>query len=376
MPVAKITYYDFSDLYYAGFFAEGFLRLQEKSEHDFCVSKSVPVEIADLELPTWINSRKPPSTSVFRYEDAGQNFLFCIDANDHNGHNPALPHTYPGYHIPLIERVKVYFKVNYKEDVIAANPLVSPYADRIVPIPLVYPVKVSKSRHFLPNLNPLSGHKWSLSAIKRRRRHLQQLLPLQEYRRLRQLPRDLDVFFLTTIYTSENHEEINAWRLAVLEAISAYSHLKTQIGFVSNDDNLPRPFARFQFKPLPFEEYMSHLARSKIGLYTRGTFGALSFKFGQYFALGKAVVGEPLLNNSQNMYAYDHFSEQFNYTEPAEIADRIAELVADPVQLRQLTESNIATFEQHFTPLAVAELILDRLAQKSALAIENHGLTR
>ena len=373
--MAKITYYDFSDLYYAGFFAQGFLHLQEQTAHDFRVAKNVPDEIDDLELPTWIAHRKPPSTAIFRYEDDGHNFLFCIDANDHNGHNPELPHSYPGYHIPLIERVKCYFKVNYNENVVLADPLIAPFANKIIPIPLVYPVRVSKPRQFLPNLIPFHGQKWSVSAIKRRRRHLKELLPLQEYRRLRQVPRDLDVFFLTTIYTSENHEEINAWRLAVLEAISAYSHLKTHIGFVSNSENLPPPFARFQHKPMPFEEYMSQLARSKIGLYTRGTFGALSFKFGQYFALGKAIVGEPLLNNRQNMYAYDHFSEQFNYTEPAEISGRIAEMVADSAELKQLSASNIATFEQHFTPIAVARQILDLLAQRLNISVESRGLS-
>ena len=75
-------------------------------------------------------------------------------------------------------------------------------------------------------------------------------------------------------------------------------------------------------------------------------------------------MGEPLVNNRQNLYAYDGFSEQFNYTDPKEMADAIAELAADPVKLQQLGDTNTETFETHFTPLAVVRQIMNRLEQE------------
>jgi hypothetical protein len=78
-------------------------------------------------------------------------------------------------------------------------------------------------------------------------------------------------------------------------------------------------------------------------------------------------VGEPLLNNQQNMYAYDNFYEQFSYVEPREIADRIAELTANPAKLQQLGETNTVTFENHFTPEAVVRKILNHIEQKQLL---------
>lgn len=360
----KITYYDFSNITYASFFLQGFLGLHERGVLEFKVSKRIPDELADMEFPTWITYRKPATTMVFRYEESGSDFLFCIDANDHNGLDPDLADSYPGYHMALIERVKFYFKINYNEEVFAVRPAVSPYAAKIIPTPVVFPLRLSKTRPFLPKITPFNGQRFPLGAARRRLRHMRELLPLDEYRRLRLLPRDIDVLFVTTIYIKEDHEEINAWRLALLEALSANPKLKTLIGFISHKDNIPKPFARFQVQPMPFDTYMSKLARSKVGLYTRGTFGALSFKFGQYFALGKPIVGEPLLNNRQNLYAYPEFKEQFRYTDPIELADRLAELVADPAKLQALGDTNTETFEKHFTPEAVLDNIMAYLTRK------------
>lgn len=361
--MATITYYDFSDLYYASFFVQGLLELHDQAEHTFRITKKIPEELKDLELPTWITFRKPPSTIVLRYEDDDHNFLFCIDANDLNGSEPDLLDIYPGYHFPLIERVRFYFKLNYNEEALDGIPAIAPFRHKILPVPIVYPLKVRQVRSLLPKLSPIGGKRWPQSAIKRRMKHLQRLLPLQEYRRLRQLPRDLDLFFITTIYTGHSHDEISAWRLEVLEAISSYSQLKTIIGFISNADDLPKSLARFQLQHMPFETYMANLARSKIGLYTRGTFGALSFKFGQYFALGKPIVGEPLLNNSPERYNYDRFADQFNFSDPKDIAARIADLAANPVELQEIRETNTATFEKYFTPEAVARQIIGQIGQ-------------
>jgi hypothetical protein len=361
--LAKITYYDFSHVDYGSFFVEGFLQLQNEGGHNFRVSKNIPDEIADLEITRWITYRKPPTTFVFRYEDPLSNFLFCVDANDHNGQDPHLADIYPGYHFPLIERIKFYFKINYHEETVLANPRLSSLAHKIIPLPLVYPVRPSQTRSLMPSITPLGKQRWPISVARHRLGRLHKLMPLQEYRQLREVPRDLDVFFMISLYMSKSHEEINARRLALLEAISGYTNLKTVIGFVTNDE-LPAPFARFQLQPMPFDEYMATLARSRIGLYTRGTFGALSFKFGQYFALGKPIVGEPLLNNRQNMYGYDHFSEQFNYSEPEAIAAKIAELAADPHRLQELKAANTATFEEHFTPLAVVRQLMRHISQK------------
>ena len=73
------------------------------------------------------------------------------------------------------------------------------------------------------------------------------------------------------------------------------------------------------------------------------------------------------------MYAYDSFSEQFNYEEPKEMADRIAELIADPVILQHLRETNTATFEKQFTPEAVVRQIIKRIEQDILLQKQSVG---
>ena len=46
---------------------------------------------------------------------------------------------------------------------------------------------------------------------------------------------------------------------------------------------------------------------------------------------------------------------------PGEIADRIANLAANPDKLQQLRDANTSTFEEHFTPNAVTRQLMGYL---------------
>jgi hypothetical protein len=112
---------------------------------------------------------------------------------------------------------------------------------------------------------------------------------------------------------------------------------------------------------MPYETYLSTLARARIAIYVRGSFGCLSTKFGELMAMGKAIVGETLLNNRDNMLAYDSFAEQFAYDDPRDMVERIVDLLGRPDELARLEQANTRTYEAHFTPGALVAGLLDQL---------------
>jgi glycosyltransferase involved in cell wall biosynthesis len=84
----------------------------------------------------------------------------------------------------------------------------------------------------------------------------------------------------------------------------------------------------------------------------------VSFKLGQYFALGKAVVGQKVINNSSSFYAHPDFERQFAFEEPQDIAAKAEELLNQPEELERLSESNRNRYDLQWTPSAIANEIL------------------
>lgn len=276
--LVKITYYDFSYIGDAGFHILGFQRTENELGHRFSVSKKPPPELIDFDIPSWIHLKRPASIMIFRYEGQGQNFLFCIDSGDYNGSFPE----YPGYYLELLEKVNFYFKVNYLKDVIDKDPHLAALAHKIIPLPLTFGLKPDNSKLFLPKILPGGGVHWSLEASKRRIRFLKDLLTLEDFEKMSRIPRDIDVFFVSILYRNPELEEMNAFRLALVEHLSKQKSLNMVIGFVSNKDDLPEPYASFKLPRMDLETYMNQLARSKIGVYVRGTWDANSYKFGSF----------------------------------------------------------------------------------------------
>jgi glycosyltransferase involved in cell wall biosynthesis len=77
-------------------------------------------------------------------------------------------------------------------------------------------------------------------------------------------------------------------------------------------------------------------------------------------ALGMPIVGQSLYNNSENMYQYPYFKEQFAYNDPALIIQKTVELLNNPEKLSQLAEANAHTFDTNFTPESITARILER----------------
>ncbi len=353
-----ITYFDVSDIDYASFFVKGFIELAKKNNYRFRVVKTIPEAFEDTELG---QAKLGYSKSLlFQIENGRKKHFFCIDAYDVSGANPDDPEY--GYDLKKLELCDAYFKVNYRKDFVTTDPELAPWAEKIFPVGNVFPLRLPNTWQFLPKISPLgNGRRWPYTEIKRRVNKLRNLPDLNTFRSLRNIERDLDVFFLVAYYKTEQHRETNRWRLTLMEALSEHENIKTFIGFTGAKEEMPPEYARFHQGRMSFDTYLNNLARAKIGVYVRGTFGCLSYKFGQLLALGKPIVGETIHNDREILYRLDRFEDQFAYEDPQAIVERIIELLENPAELDALRAANTQTFEENLAPRPIVNNILNTL---------------
>src|SRR4030042_1557789 len=143
--IERITYYDFANVNYASFFLTGFSDCEEKPSFRLTVSRSPPARLRERMMEgEWASI--VPFVCLFKIGLADEEFYFCIDARDSCRTAPAEG---MGYHLPLLDEVRFYFKVNYNEDAVTADPLLKTHAGKIVPVAPCFPMR---PRRLLPLL--------------------------------------------------------------------------------------------------------------------------------------------------------------------------------------------------------------------------------
>jgi hypothetical protein len=351
----KVTYFDFSDLRYSSFFLNGFLANESERGYRLEISRKAPPEFEDLHpLPGWLNEMVP--LSLYRVE-GNDPFLFCIEGDDKNGLDEPLGEFYR----PFLERCRYYFKVNYNADVINESDELQPFASKIKPTPIVYPLASSVPWRLRPKLTPIGGPLWPSSAIRRRTSFLRQAISQEKYLQLRNRNRDIDLFFVTTLYPQSKYKDLVAQRRMLVDGLNQYGQFNILAKYVCLGKSCEEECGPYETELMDYRDYLEYSARSRLGIYIRGNHDGLSFKFGELMAMGKPIVGETMMNNRDNMYAYDRFEEQFAYDDPAELIDRVIYLLQNPQELEALRRTNMETFDNHFTPKPVVKNILDQL---------------
>lgn len=347
----QITYYDFADLYYASFFLAGLDLHAENGAIDFSVSKRKPdvlMQLTDGEQWQDILS----SILLFKFTRDGDAFYFCIDTRDSN----TTGGTGKGFHLPLLEQVRYYFKVNYNRQAIGSDSVLTRHAHQIIPLSPFFPTRLNKVSRFFPMLFSHAGVDF-LGAV-RRARQLKVLSTLKDLRQLRKQPKVRDVFFMVGYY--DRHESANEFRYQIISELRSRPHIRSFVGFEGR--NLPGKYRELQIdRELPLYEYLTEIASSRVALYTRGVHDCLSFKLGQLLAMGMPMVGQPLHNNRENLMANPYFDAQFAYESPREIVDRLELLLAAPEELDRIGGSNATLFDHKYTPEKVVGDLLNCL---------------
>lgn len=323
---------------------------------------SSPPELTDIDLRKEWLPEYLRMFLIFRYE-GDESFLFTIDTSDLNG-DKSVP--IEGFIYPLLDICRYYFKVNYNKETIAANPKLAPYQDKILPLPVVFPVAVSRPWQFLPKITPIGGPIWPRNTIKWRISNLLNNPSQADYRRLRALPKDLDVFFITILRPEEGkpHNAImNIRRRTLVEGLNKLGRYNIMARYLDTNGSVGGPYA---IPKLKLSDYLKYMARSRVGIYVRGSFGCLAFKFGELMALGSAIAGETILNNREILYRYDHFADQFAYDEPEALVERVGYLLGHPSLIDEYARANQETYDKYLAPGPVVAALLDKLEQKES----------
>ena len=373
MTAAQLTFYDTSRVYYASYYLQGFGELAKNGKIQLRVAHSLPARLkASIQDADWQHLLF--AMALFKYQQGNHEWYFCIDTHDIN--SVCLMNHKGGYHLPLLQSVDVYFKVNYNPDHIDSTPALKYFNRKILSISPFFPVRpesfLSLSRRILltpklfgfkPSVNHNLPYKNYLTDARLRLRDLKNHQLFEKILAHRATPKDIDIFFITSFRHGSRHAEAMEHRYQVIKKLSSLISLKTAIGF-SSEKLLPEKYAKVTYPRLSQEAYLESLARAKVFIYTQGIAGCLSSKFGLAMALGVAVIGEPLANNPELLIKNPHLKEQFYYSDPDEIVGHAVHLATNPEQACRLSALNAAMFDNQLAPRPTAEYIL-QILQKS-----------
>jgi glycosyltransferase involved in cell wall biosynthesis len=169
----------------------------------------------------------------------------------------------------------------------------------------------------------------------------------------------VDAFFVVNYWKGKWHDEENDFRFRLMKALQKARTINARVGFVGAA--LPAAYRGLKQPRLRLREYLAAVSTARVGIYVRGLWSCLSFKFGQLLAMGMPIVGQTIRANREAIMDNRHFDVQFAYDEPEAIADRVAELLSRPDELSALGAANARTFDTKFTPETVVNGMLERL---------------
>ena len=262
--------------------------------------------------------------------------------------------------VPLLDVVRSYFKVNYSRDAVDAVPDLSSYAGRILPAAPFFPVATHAMRLRLPRLTPYPAAMWGPRDVLLRFKGNVRMRPLQQITDLRKSRKTHDVFLMSAYYPEPIHAPWMEFRYETMRAIRQLKGVRGVCGFVGRS-RLPGRFADLQIQKLPFARYMSTLAAAKVAVYVRGLHDCISFKFSEFLALGLPIAGQSVANDVEVVDRSERLAHQLRFDTPAEIAARIAQLLAHDEERAELAAENMRLFDAHLRPEVVTGRMIEQL---------------
>jgi hypothetical protein len=106
------------------------------------------------------------------------------------------------------------------------------------------------------------------------------------------------------------------------------------------------------------------MAASRLLVYVRGPHDCVSFKFGEQLALGVPIVGQTLFIDHERLLPNDALRCQYAYDDPEYLVQTAREWLAQDSLLESIGAANARTFDECFTPRAVASEILGVVQQR------------
>ena len=327
----------------------GFLSNQKSLNYKFLVKRDKPALLQQSSISGEWN-KFVFGLGFFEFKNGSNNFFFCIDRSDHSTNFKN-----EGYILPVLEKVKYYFKTNYNAVAIDSDPDIRKFSEKIIPIGPSFPLYIDNMLRFMPRILPGRNNNWTFKESKERINLMFRNPRLNYLKRLRNTETDLSVFFVMPYYPM--HKVLNEFRFEVMKALQANVRTNVILGFAPTQ-KLPENHQYFVQRVYEMRDYFRQLARSKVAIYVRGPHDGISSKLGQLLALGKPIIGQTITNNKELYYQNPFFNEQFAYDDPEEIARHVNELLHHPERAALFAKANADTFDTKFSPeIAVSAMI-------------------
>ena len=351
-----IVHYDFADIRYSSFYSTGFRLNAARYGYGFQITHRVPSLLDDPATAAgWREDMARACRLLYRFTSDADDYFFCIDTHDHNR----------SYHPALLQKVRVYFKVNYDPGCIPSDLASMAQIGKIRPILPFFPLCDGRVER-VPRLWPSRTMAWGHRDMARRLIDAPRVPTVRTLRALRGGSEAYDVFFLSAYYPEEVHAASMEFRYELMRELERQGFDRSLYGFATRAE-LPDPFSRYARRRLPFAAYLRTLAQARLAIYVRGLLDCISFKFGEYLCLGVPVVGQTVANNREKLAGLPHVDEQFAFDKPRDIVLQAATLLREGDTRRALGASNARAFDAMLSPGPVTADVLETLGMRCLL---------
>ena len=355
----QITFYDTrpdaANLKSLSFYLNGFAENQNRLGYTFEIEHAIPNTLG-------LTKAQSESLAIgfFRYASNAEQLFFCIDRADSN-YSIIEPD------LAMLAAVDIVFKANYHPENIRSKISDDSIRERLVPISHSFPIALTHTNRFAFKISPTRPD-WSIKNARNRLRYL--IRPtepnLDVFCGQRDLPDELDVFFISAYYHQAHHAETSRFRAEVVRGLRALRGRKIEAGLVS-DSALPSEWSDLRAPRLDISDYFSKLQRSKVAIYVRGPHDGISSKFGQLLALGKPIVGQTLENCRRELMSNPYFDQQFIHRTPESIVAATDALLNDAETMEAWGKSNAMVFDRTLKPRAAVDQMLSEITKRLSL---------
>lgn len=336
---------------YSAYFVLGFQQLAKTGAIEFKIANSyrdswVSKIIKEVGEESLLNS------IIVKCQVNNKEVLAVIDVAD-----KSKPHF-----MELLPVVDVYFKTNISRMLNNEDTFVSYFSNKIVDLPYPFSIRPESS------LKVLTAHvegnnltEKIMGVADNAFTAYRTMMPLSYLDKVRKLPKIRDFVFLVTYYPHRDHKEDNAFRLELVKKLRADTSMNGIAAFASSE-TVPAPYSEYATQFMSLKELLKYYAQSKVAIYVRGLHDCLSFKLGQYLALGMPIAGQEIILDNRFAKSIPNYNKQFNCKTPDEIVDAVKSLINAPADLREnLGQQNYEYFHNNVSPIKTAEYIVSTL---------------
>lgn len=305
------------------------------------------------ELRERVGPTYAPSTLLVRYTAEGRSRFAVLDLSD--SPDPAFKYS---YRRDLLPHVDAYFKANLDRGALRQDSFLRQYDAKVFDLPFFFAVRPRIGRDLIRAASMRDNPVASAVGVVDTARTLRATIPLGFLERNRRRPKSRDYTFLVTYYTHRDHDHDNEFRLELIRKLREDRSLNGIAAFASSS-RLPAPYSEYSANFVSLPELLRMYAGSRVAVYVRGLHGCLSFKLGQYLALGLPVVGQTITLDNRFARGIPAFSEQFNATTPDDIVRDVKHAARMPDEARDRTGSaNLEYFKNTVSPAKAAEFVV------------------